>query len=104
MLWQVTRTVLVGAYAYLVLFTVWQDLTRAPETDGTPLMSAVVYFLWPVSILVVWGLVNDVRALRSDSADYPALRWARAILSAFALGALILQVATWRFISHLQEL
>lgn len=101
MLWQMTRTVLVGAYGYLVLFTVWQDLTRTPEMDGTPLMSALVYFLWPVSILVIWGLVNDVRTLRSDSADYPALRWSRAILSGLAVSALILQFATWRLISHL---
>jgi len=98
MWWQLLRTGLIGVYAYLVVGTVWQDFTMPPDIDGTPLMSATVFFFWPTSILVIWSLVNDLRSLRADLVQHPALRWVRVVLAVLALSALVVQVAAWLII------
>lgn len=95
MWWQLLRTGLIGVYAYLVIDTVWQDFTMPRDVDGTLMMSAIVFFLWPVSILMLWSLVNDLRSLRAGLAQHPGLRWVRVVLVVLALSALVVQVAAW---------
>jgi len=95
MWWEVPKTGLMLLFAWLAVRTAWLDWTLPPDIDGTPLMSFLVYGLWPASLLVIWVVVGDLRKLHDARGTHRALAIVRVIVGLTALGALFVQVVAW---------